>query len=105
MRFVVSILAVLFALSVVRAELLVVHLQIDKAKDGGWTYRASEAQEKIATDAELADFLKKLSNKKSGIWLTIESDSDVPIEQLIKILTMVKTNPQGIRVKRIVLGK
>ena len=62
-------------------------------------------EHRFYTDAELADFLKKLSNKKSGIWLTIESDSDVPIEQLIKILTMVKTNPQGIRVKRIVLGK
>jgi hypothetical protein len=102
MRYVLSIAAIFLVGSFVRAELLALDLTIVKTKSGGWSYRTSDPKE-LASDAELAKYLKELSNPKDGIWLTIQSESDVPIDQLTKILAMVKANPQGIVIKRIVL--
>jgi hypothetical protein len=95
---------VLLVASTAPAELMVVEMKITKKKDGGWSYRVNEGNKReMQSDAELAAYFKQLSNPKDGIWLTIESEHDVPAEQLVKILTMVKANPQGIKVKRIIL--
>jgi len=104
MRYFFSIIMVLLVISVAHAELMVVDMKIVKTKADGWTYVVSEGQKKeLATDEELAEFFKKLSNPRDGIWLTIQSETDVPIEQIMKILAMVKANAQGIVLKRIVL--
>jgi hypothetical protein len=102
MRHVLAIAIVFLFASFCRAELLVIDLTIVKTKTGGWEYRTSDPKE-LASDTELGKYLKGLSNPKDGIWITIQSESDVPIDQLTKILAMIKANPQGILVKRIVL--
>jgi hypothetical protein len=96
--------ALVLTLSVAHAELMVVDVTIVKKKNGGWRYVVSEGDKReLPSDAALGDYLKRLSNPKDGIWLTMQSEGDVPIDQLTKILTMIKANPQGIVVKRIVL--
>jgi hypothetical protein len=104
MKYAISLLAVFLTLSVAHAELMVVDVTIVKKPDGGWSYVVSEGDKReFPSDAALGDYLKKLSNPRDGIWLTMQSESDVPVDQLSKILAMVKANPQGIVVKRIVL--
>ena len=102
MRFILAIAAGLLVTSLAHAELLHVDVSIIKTKSGPWKYRTSDPKE-LANDAALAKYLKKLSNPRDGIWLTIQSESDVPIDQLTKIMGMIKANPQGIVLKRIVL--
>ena len=102
MRLILAIAAGLLVTPLVHAELLHVDVTIIKTKSGAWSYRTSDPKE-LANDAALAKYLKELSNPRDGIWLTIQSESDVPIDQLTKIMGMIKANPQGIVLKRIVL--
>jgi hypothetical protein len=104
MRFIVAITAGLLVTSLPHSELMHVDVTIIKTKLGGWSYRTSDSKE-LASDKELAKYLKDLSNPFDGIWLTIQSECDVPIDQLTKILGMVKKNRQGITLKRILLGR
>lgn len=102
MRYLFALAAGLLFTSLVHAELLHLEVTINKTKSGAWTYRTSDPME-LPNDAALAKYLKELSNPRDSIWLTIRRESDVPIDQLIKIMGMVKANPQGIVLKRIVL--
>jgi hypothetical protein len=87
-----------------RAELMVVELQVVKQPPDGWKYVVKEGDARtFKSDAELGDYLKGLSNPDDSIFLTIESEGDVPIDQLSKILALAKANRQGITVKKIVL--
>src|SRR5262249_40944576 len=102
MRFIVAIAVVLLAALLAHAELIMVDVTIIKTKSGAWSYCTSDPKE-LGDDAALAKYLKELSNPQDGIWVTLQSESDVPIDQLAKILAMIKANPQGIVVKLIVL--
>jgi hypothetical protein len=98
------LLALLLVHSPCRAELIVVQLQVVKAPPDGWKYVVKEGDTRtLKSDAELGTYLKGLSNPRDSIFLTIESEGDVPIDQLGKILALAKANRQGITVKTIVL--
>jgi hypothetical protein len=98
------LLALLFVHSPCQAELMVVELHVVKQPPDAWKYVVKEGDTHTFTsDAELEDYLKGLSNPFDSIFLTIESEGDVPIDQLSKILSLAKANRQGITVKKIVL--
>jgi len=101
----ILVIAILLLLgSTVRAELMVVEMKVFNDQKGGWRYEVVEGDKReFKSDAELGDYLKHLSNPRDSIFLTIESEDDVPIDQLTKILALAKANPQGIRVKQIIL--
>jgi formylglycine-generating enzyme len=100
-------LVVLFLLhSTCRAELITVDLQIVELQPDGWQYVVKEGNTHIFnSDDELGEYLKGLSNPFDSIDMTIESENDVPIDKLNKILALVKANREGITVQKIVLGK
>ena len=103
MRYVLLVFALLFVPSPCRAELMVVEMQVVKRPSDGWNYLVKGDNRTFKSDAELGKYLKGLSNPRDSIFLTIESEGDVPIDQLSKILALAKENQQGITVKRIVL--
>ena len=82
---------------------MVVELQVVRQPPDTWKYIVKGDGRTLKSDSELVDYLKKPSNPRDSIFLTIESEGDVPIEQLCKILSMAKENRQGIEVKKIVL--
>ena len=104
-----NILTIVFFLlfgSVTRTELMEVDLKIMSNPKGGWRYEVSDGDKReFKSDAELGTYLKQLSNPFDSIFLTMESEDDVPIDQLARILTLAKANPQGISVKSIILDK
>jgi hypothetical protein len=102
-KYVLAILTIALVHSTVHAELMWVELQVIKNKEGGWKYSVKGEKGDLKSDAQLGKYLKKLSNPKDSIFLNIESEDDVPIEQLTKILGLVKANKQGIQIKKIVL--
>jgi hypothetical protein len=86
------------------AELMMVELKVVKLPPNGWKYVVKEGDTRtFKSDAALGGYLKGLSNPRDSIFLTIESEGDVPIDQLSKILALAKANRQGITVKKIVL--
>jgi hypothetical protein len=87
------------------AELMSVDMTIVEKPAGGWSYVVVEGdRQEFGSDAELGDYLKRLSNPMSSIDLFIKSEYEVPVDQLIKIFALVDANPEGITVKRVVLG-
>jgi len=103
MRYMLLVLALLFVPSSCRAELMVVELQVVKQPSNGWKYLVKGDNRTFKSDTDLGEYLKGLSNPRDSIFLMIESEGDVPIDQLSKILALAKENRQGITVKRIVL--
>ena len=102
MKYGLSIAVLFMVIATAHAESMWVELAI-VTKKGGWSYEVSGLVERkeFASDAALAAYLKDLSNPRDSIYLAIYSDRAIPIDQLVKILTMVKANPQGILVYRI----
>jgi len=100
------ILTALFLLpSTACAELMSVDMTIVEKPQGGWSYVVVEGDTReFSSDAELGEYLKTLSNPMNSIFLFIKSENEVPIDHLIKILALVDANPEGITVKKVVLG-
>jgi hypothetical protein len=104
MRYTFLLLALFLVHSPCRAELMIVELQVVKQPRDGWKYVVKEGDTRtFKSDDALGGYLKGLSNPRDSIFLTIESEGDVPIDQLSKILALARANRQGITVKRIVL--
>jgi hypothetical protein len=101
MKYILSIAALLLSLSIADAELMIVKLKIIE-KTYRWSYLADE--QPLESDAELGEFLTRLSNPRSEIWLDMESEGDVPIDQLSTIWGLTRFNPQGIKIRKIVLA-
>ena len=100
------ILTALFLLpSTACAELMSVDMTIVETPDGRWSYVIVEGDTReFGSDAELGDYLKHLFNPMNSIVLFIKSKNEVPVDQLVMILALVDANPEGIAVKKIVLG-
>jgi hypothetical protein len=102
-RYFLPIVAVAMIVSTARAELMLIELDVVRAKDGTWTYSVQSDNLRFGNDAALATYLRDLRNPKDSVYLKIRSATDVPIEQIVRILEMTKANRQGIRVKSIML--